>query len=92
MHIKESPDKKAKTDAFKKSIPYYLGIEYNVGLINSYITYNYQELEDEIVFMNSVLNKDTAIWSLSIAQHFNLAYTQLKIAAQTRAAYFFITY
>jgi len=38
-----------------------------------------QELEDEIVFMNSVLNKDTAIWSLSIAQHFNLAYSQLKI-------------
>ena len=29
--------------------------------------------------MNSVLNKNVAMWSLDIAQHFNLAYTQLKI-------------
>ena len=37
------------------------------------------QLENEIVFMNSVLNKNVATWSLDIAQHFNLAYTQLKI-------------
>ena len=29
--------------------------------------------------MNSVMNKDVAMNSLDIAQHFNLAYTQLKI-------------
>ena len=37
------------------------------------------QLEDEIVYMNSVINKDVAKSSLEIAQHFNLAYTQLKI-------------
>ena len=37
------------------------------------------QLEDEIVFINSVMNKDIAIKSLDIANHFNLAYTQLKI-------------
>ena len=36
-------------------------------------------LEDEIVYMNSVMNKNVAIKSLDVAQHFNLAYTQLKI-------------
>ena len=38
------------------------------------------QLEDEIIYLNTVLNKDVAMWSLDIAQHFNLAYTQLKIA------------
>ena len=38
------------------------------------------QLEDEIIYLNTILNKDVAIWSLDIAQHFNLAYTQLKIA------------
>ena len=38
------------------------------------------QLEDEIIYMNSIVNKDIAIQSLEIAQHFNLAYTQLKIA------------
>ena len=37
------------------------------------------QLEDEIVHMNSVMNKDIAMSSLDIAQYFNLAYTQLKI-------------
>ena len=37
------------------------------------------ELEKEIVFINTVLNKDYAMNSLEVAQHFNLAYTQLKI-------------
>ena len=37
------------------------------------------QLEDEIIYINSVLNKNVAMWSLDIAQHFNLAYTQLKI-------------
>ena len=37
------------------------------------------QLEDEIVHMNSVMNKNVAMSSLDIAQHFNLAYTQLKI-------------
>ncbi len=37
------------------------------------------QLEDEIVYMNSVLNKNIAISSLEIAQHLNLAFTQLKI-------------
>jgi len=38
-----------------------------------------QQLESEIVYMNTVLNKEVAMWSLNISQHFNLAYTQLKI-------------
>ena len=37
------------------------------------------ELEKEIVHINSVLNKEIAEESINIAQHFNLAYTQLKI-------------
>ena len=37
------------------------------------------ELEKEIVHLNSALNKEIASESLIIAQHFNLAYTQLKI-------------
>ena len=37
------------------------------------------ELEKEIVHINSVLNKKIAAESVNIAQHFNLAYTQLKI-------------
>jgi len=38
------------------------------------------QLEDEIIYLNTVLNKDVAMWSLNIAQYFNLAHTQLKIA------------
>ncbi len=38
-----------------------------------------EELEKEIVHINSVLNKEIATESINIAQHFNLAYTQLKI-------------
>ena len=38
-----------------------------------------RQLENEIVYMNTVLNKEVALWSLNISQHFNLAYTQLKI-------------
>ena len=34
----------------------------------------------EIIHINSVMNKDIAMSSLNIAQHFNLAHTQLKIA------------
>ena len=37
------------------------------------------QLEDEIIYLNSVMNKNVAASSLDIAQHFNLAYTQLKI-------------
>ena len=37
------------------------------------------ELEKEIVHINSVLNQEIASESINIAQHFNLAYTQLKI-------------
>ena len=37
------------------------------------------ELEKELVHINSVLNKEIAEESVNIAQHFNLAYTQLKI-------------
>ncbi len=47
-----------------------------IGLLN--------ELENEIIKINSVMNKDVAMWSLDIAQHFNLAYTQLKIAGKLR--------
>ena len=36
------------------------------------------ELEKEIVYINSVLNKDIAGDSIKIAEHFDLAYTQLK--------------
>ena len=36
-------------------------------------------LESEIIHINKLLNKDVAIWSLSIAQHLNLAFTQLKV-------------
>ena len=45
-----------------------------IGLLN--------ELENEIIKINSVMNKDIAMWSLDIAQHFSLAYTQLKIAGK----------
>ena len=41
-----------------------------------------QELENEIVKINSLMNKEVAMWSLDIAQYFNLAYTQLKIAGR----------
>ena len=43
-----------------------------------------KELEDEIIKINSVMNKDIAMWSLDIAAHFNLAYTQLKIAGRLK--------
>ena len=45
-----------------------------VGLLN--------ELENEIIKLNSTMNKDVAMWSLDIAQSFNLAYTQLKITGR----------
>ena len=45
-----------------------------IGLLN--------ELENEIIKINSVMNKDIAMWSLDIAQHFSLAYTQLKIVGK----------
>ena len=38
-----------------------------------------EELEKEIIYINSVLNKRIAEESINISQHFNLAYTQLKI-------------
>ena len=47
-----------------------------IGLLN--------ELENEIIKINSVMNKDIAMWSLDIAQHFSLAYTQLKIAGKLK--------
>ena len=37
------------------------------------------QLESEIIYINSIANEDIALWSLTISQHFNLAYTQLKI-------------
>ena len=45
-----------------------------IGLLN--------ELENEIIKINSVMNEDIAMWSLDIAQHFSLAYTQLKIVGK----------
>jgi len=47
-----------------------------IGLLN--------ELENEIIKINSVMNENIAMWSLDIAQHFNLAYTQLKIAGKLK--------
>ena len=47
-----------------------------IGLLN--------ELENEIIKINSFMNKDIAMWSLDIAQHFNLAYTQIKIAGKLK--------
>ncbi len=41
-----------------------------------------EEIEKEIVHINSVLNKNIAEESINIAQHFNLAYTQLKIVSR----------
>ena len=41
-----------------------------------------EELEKEIIYINSVLNKQIAEESINIAQHFNLAYTQLKIVSK----------
>ena len=38
-----------------------------------------EELEREIVHLNSILNKEIAQESISIAENFDLAYTQLKI-------------
>ena len=39
-----------------------------------------EELENEIIKINTIMDIDVAKWSLEIAKHFNLAYTQLKIA------------
>ena len=44
----------------------------NVGLATN--------LEEEIIHVNTILNKEVAVKSLEIAEHLNLAYTQLKIA------------
>tara|TARA_B100001123_G_scaffold448301_1_gene608711 strand:+ start:38 stop:1783 length:1746 start_codon:yes stop_codon:yes gene_type:complete len=41
-----------------------------------------QELEKEIIKLNSSMNKEVAMWSLEISQNFKLAYTQLKIAGK----------
>ena len=41
-----------------------------------------EELEKEIVKINSSMNKEVAMWSIEIAQYFNLAYTQLKIVSR----------
>ena len=41
-----------------------------------------QELEKELIKVNLLMNKEVAVWSLEIAQYFNLAYTQLKIAGK----------
>jgi len=38
-----------------------------------------EELENEIIYINSVFNKQILEESINISQHFNLAYTQLKI-------------
>ena len=38
-----------------------------------------EEIEKEIIKLNNTLNRDIALWSLEISNHFNLAYTQLKI-------------
>ena len=43
-----------------------------------------KELEDEIIKINSSSNRDAAMWSLNIAEHFDLAYTQLKIASRLK--------
>ncbi len=40
------------------------------------------EIEKEIIKINSIMNKNVAIWSLNLAQNFNFAYTQLKIASK----------
>ena len=45
-----------------------------IGLLN--------ETENEIIKINSIMNKEVAMWSLDIAQYFNLAYTQLKIVGK----------
>ena len=39
------------------------------------------QLENEIIHLNSIMNKNIAMSSLEIAQHFNLAHTQLKIVS-----------
>ena len=41
-----------------------------------------EELENEIIKINSLLNKEISNWSLEIAQHFNLAFTQLNIVSK----------
>ena len=40
------------------------------------------EIEKEIIKLNSVMDQDVAIWSLNLAQNFNFAYTQLKISSK----------
>ena len=41
-----------------------------------------EELEKEIIKINSLINEEVAMWSIEIAQYFNLAYTQLKIVSR----------
>ena len=43
------------------------------------------QLEEEIIYLNSVMNRNIAMTSLEIAQHFNLAYTQLKIVGKLKS-------
>ena len=69
---KEKLDKKIENKI--SSIPSYKRMQalIQVGLL--------EELENEIIKINSIMNKEVAIWSLEISQYFNLAYTQLKIS------------
>ena len=42
----------------------------------------FNNIEKEMIKINTISNKEIALWSLNIAQHFDLAYTQLKIAGK----------
>ena len=71
-----------KFDKFKKknnkysALPAFKRIQalIQIGLLS--------EIENEIIKINSIINKEIAMWSLDIAQNFDLAYTQLKIVGK----------
>ena len=44
----------------------------------------FDNVEKEIIKINSISNREIALWSLNVAEHFNLAYTQLKVAGKLK--------
>ncbi|MBS57104.1 MAG: hypothetical protein CMP16_04450 [Rickettsiales bacterium] len=68
--------KKSNNQAYMLQLPAVKRIQalIQVGILS--------QIENEIIKINSSMNKEVAMWSLEIAEHFNLAYTQLKIASK----------
>jgi len=44
----------------------------------------FDNVEKEIIKINSISNREIALWSLNVAEHFSLAYTQIKVASKLK--------